>query len=156
MVYEWTHGISVRGVTAQNAGEELERIRAAHAGRLTADAIVETATDPDNVLHPVFEWDDKVAAEKYRLVKAESLVRHVVVMVDDRPDMRPQRAFVSVRRADDDTDTYASLAEAMSTPDLRAQVIERAKREAKSWRDRFRDYKELAVVFDAIDELVGV
>jgi len=42
---------------------ELERLRRAGKGILRPEAVVEAATDPKNVLHDQFEWDDGAAGQ---------------------------------------------------------------------------------------------
>jgi hypothetical protein len=57
---------------------ELLAIRDAN-GRLTAPLVVEAARPEDAPLHSQFEWDDGVAAEKYRLTQARHLITSVKV-----------------------------------------------------------------------------
>lgn len=50
--------------------------------RITPDAVVERARDPQSVLHNEFEWDDALAAKQARLDRARELIREVRVMVE--------------------------------------------------------------------------
>ena len=45
----------------------------ARNGKITTELVVDTAKDPDNVLHTSFEWNDKVAGHQFRLEQAEHL-----------------------------------------------------------------------------------
>jgi hypothetical protein len=58
---------------------ELEKLQ--HEGRLNPDNVIEAAKDPNNVLHKRFEWDDSIAAQKYRLEQAEQLIKRVKLNV---------------------------------------------------------------------------
>lgn len=63
-----------------------EKIRARLAkieskGRLTPDAVIEDASDPKSPLHPYFDWDDTVAARKWRISQARDLISSVRVEV---------------------------------------------------------------------------
>lgn len=49
--------------------------------RLTPSAVVEAARDAASPLHPLFEWDDDLAAEAYRLDQARAVIRTVLVTV---------------------------------------------------------------------------
>lgn len=153
MKYLWKDGARVKGVEAQVAGERLETIRSVHNGRLTPTAVLDDARPDDSPLHPAFEWDDSVAAEAHRHEQARSMIRSVVVRFEERPKSDPVRAFVHVLQQDDADASYTSLAHAMQTPELRGQVLARAMAEVKSWRQRYKDYEELGVIFDAVDEV---
>jgi hypothetical protein len=48
-------------------------------GRLTPDAVVAAAVDPDSPLHSHFVWDDSEAADLYRIDQARTLIRSVRV-----------------------------------------------------------------------------
>lgn len=82
------------GVSAQEAGEELQRIRE-ERGRLTPATVVDESRPEDAVLHPVFEWRDPVAAEQWREHQAATLIKRVrVVPVDMEPVMPVSRGAV--------------------------------------------------------------
>lgn len=146
MIYQWTQGAHRRGgITAQMAGERLERIRS--TGELTAEAVVEDSRPPEAVLHPWFEWDDRIAAEEFRKEQARNLIRNVVVAVSPTEPERTVRAFVVVNELGDDT--YEAIHTVMEDSQLRKQVLERAMREFQSWQRRYQEYAELAKVFSA-------
>lgn len=134
-------------VRAQVAGERLELIRIKHAGRLTPEMVVSDAKAKKSPLHDAFEWDNTKAAVAYRLVQAGDLIRAIIVVTDEAPNMPPVRAFVNV---EDDTRHYTSIQHAMSDKELRAQVVSRALKELGEWQQRYKDLNELSAVFAAI------
>lgn len=152
MKYRWKLGSHVKGVTAQDAGERLEQLRNAFKGRLRPVDVLADARQAESPLHTAFEWDDTAAAEQYRLEQAGQLIRSVHVIYDETTQKGPVRAFVHVLQSGDEDRTFTSIAHAMQTPDLREQVIARAMAEVKAWRKRYKDYEELASIFDAIDD----
>lgn len=81
MNYEYRGGSVVKGVAAKDAFKELERIRVKCG--LTPKNIVAESRAKNAVLHPAFEWNDKKAAEEYRLWEARQIARSVVVIKDD-------------------------------------------------------------------------
>lgn len=85
-------------VDAQTAGEELDRIRQEY-GTLQPATVVDEARPDDAPLHPVFEWDDAEAAERYREHQASTLIRQVKVVV---PERDPSEATPSARIVPDD------------------------------------------------------
>ena len=68
-------------------------------GRLTPKILVDEARDPAHPLHSRFEWDNDVAAERYREAQAGELIRSVKISyraTSGRP--ASVNAFQSVRR----------------------------------------------------------
>jgi hypothetical protein len=80
MIYQFKSGHVYHGVDAQTAGEELERIRVLHGGKLKPDDILKSARATNSPIHGVFTWDDKRAAHQYRLSEARQLVRALVTV----------------------------------------------------------------------------
>ena len=101
MKYDF-HGPRPKGVSAETAGAELQRLH--ETAPLTPDAIVEAAEPEDAPLHPAFEWDDAIAAADHRRQQARGLVRAVVLRAEpDKHESLPTvRAFVSVHRPQSD------------------------------------------------------
>ena len=150
MVYKWKAYASVSGLTAQTAGEELERIRRARNGHMIAADVLKEARKASSPLHSAFEWDDKKAAHHYRLGQASDLIRAVVLIDDTKPDMPPIRAFVNV--GEDEERGYTSVVAAMSDTVMRAQVIARAWKELEDWRKRYEGLVEFSQIFAVVDD----
>lgn len=152
MIYKWK---DARGysVPAQTVGAELERIRARHGGELKPDYVVHYAKSSNHPLHPLFEWDDSVAAQAYRVSQAGQIIRSIEVVVEEAPKANPVRAYVSVVQGG--SQAYTSVREAMSSEQLRKQVLMRALAELEAWRKRYAELVELAEVFAAIDQAQG-
>lgn len=147
--YGWKHGAHQGKLDAQAAGERIEALREAN-GQVTAEIVLDDARPKRSLLHPAFEWDDKVAAEEFRKEQARDLIRSVVLTseVDDSP---PVRAFVVVSEFGETG--YTSIGVALSEPDLRRQILQRALRELRQWESRYHELQELAKVFTAAKEI---
>lgn len=149
MIYQWKDGARLSG-DAQKVGSELERIRVRHNGRLEPEWVVHAAKAESNPMHGLFEWDDNVAAQNYRVDQARGVIRSIDVIVEELPQPKPVRAFVSVVR--DRDRSYTSTAHAMSDEDLRKQVLAEAWAQLEAWRNRYAELEELADVFATIDK----
>ena len=137
---------------AQVLGQEIERLRR-RRGHLTAQLVVDAASDPASRLHGEFEWDDTAAAAAYRLDQAAYLLRAIVIVREPQNgDPRIVRAFVHLQD-DEAGPIYTSISVAMGDPAMREQVLRRAWQELEGWRRRYSEYDELAKVFSAIDEV---
>ena len=71
------------GVDAETAGQELDRIRR-RDHTLQPRAVLDESRPEAAPLHPVFEWNDAEAAERYRLHQAKDLIRCVRVVTPER------------------------------------------------------------------------
>jgi len=74
---------TIAGVTPDETLDELTRIQQ-RDGDLTAKAVVNESRPNEAPLHPIFEWDDEVAGERYREHQATNLIRSVRV-VEEAP-----------------------------------------------------------------------
>lgn len=150
MIYQWKPKSSIP-IDPQAAGERLEALRVHNNGILTPRAVVDDARPEGAVLHDAFEWDDSVAAEKFREDQARYVLRSItVVMQVSEPEApKPMRAFVSVTQ--EDQRSYTSVSVALSDADLRQQVLAQAMRDLLAWREKYKELEELSVIFAAID-----
>lgn len=155
--YEWRPGGGRFGVPAAVAGAAVEAVRAANGGAVTPAALVDAARHPDAPLHPAFEWDDTVAAEKYRREQARGILRSLELVVEKKgpaggPPVR-QIAFACVD-APATGRAYLATAEIVAAPDLRRQLIADALALFEGARRRFVHVsEELTPVFAAVDEV---
>ena len=152
--YTATRGAGFSNADAQEIGEAVERI----GDQVTPDDVVDAARDTSSPLHRLFEWDDTLAAVRWRRQEARSVLNHLAVVVK-MPDgnLEPIRAFHSVDVETDDTTArrYVHVSVVKSRPDIADNVVDRARGELESWRNRYRGYREFfGSVFSAIDEAV--
>jgi EAL domain-containing protein (putative c-di-GMP-specific phosphodiesterase class I) len=150
VIYGWRAGSQI-SIDAQTAGEALARIEKSHNGLLEPEMVVDAARDEASPLHPHFEWDDAAAAEEFRKDQARELVRALTVDISrSNLEQKTVRAFVNVETGGERG--YLSTFTAMSSEQLRKQVLERAFAELEAWRARHAELSELARIFAAIDE----
>jgi predicted RNA-binding protein YlxR (DUF448 family) len=121
---------------------ELQAIRDEH-GSLTPVLVVETARDPEHPLHSRFEWDDSLAAEKYRLEQAGQLLR-VVKLPADPSRASDLRAFVAVKGKDSHRADYVPTEEAMADEFARKLVLRDMEREWRLLKRRYEHMREFA------------
>lgn len=150
MVYQYK--VPYARVSAQTAGEELARIEK-EKGSLTPELVVDESRREEAPLHPVFEWDDKKAAEHYRVMQAGSLIRNVTVKIEEAPRMEPTRAFVNVAPVGQRKGIFVSIKNAMDDEETRETVVARALAELEKVREKYKDLHELAGIFSEIDRL---
>ena len=122
----------------------------------TKAQIVEKARDETSELHDLFEWNDSVAAEKWREDQAGHILRtlKVTFVKNDAPQEKrepiPVRLFYGNPQK---KEGFVSIVRIMGNEELYAQLLERAKAELQSLRKKYAMLQELAPVFEMIDEL---
>lgn len=148
--YGWRPGSRI-ALDAQVVGKTLEKLQKGRNDPLEPSTIVDAARAEDSPLHPHFEWDDSVAAEEFRSGQARELVRSLTVDVSrSNLETRPVRAFVNVSVGEDRG--YVTTQTAMSSIELRKQVIAKAWAELEAWRQRHAELVELARIFTMVDQ----
>lgn len=148
MIYKWK--ISKYNVDAQQAGEELERIRNKY-GELSPADIVQESISVNSVLHNCFEWQDDIAAQKYRERQAQDLIRNIVVeAVVDKEVNPPIRAFVSIQG------DYKPIQEVVTVEDRRKELLQNALKELESFKTKYNQLYELSELFEAIDNTLSI
>ena len=165
MIYKPVKGSSITIEQAQKFGERIGMIIEENDGSIIAAQVVDDAKDRTSPLHDFFEWDDKTAAERYRLKQACYLLRSIEVVVKMKDGQENSvRAFHHVT-IDDSFEKVAeqkkpdrvvvTVKRAMSEAGLRKQIIEGALRQLRAWQRKYKQYQELATVVKVIDEIVG-
>jgi hypothetical protein len=148
MVYDWK--INNMPVAAQAVGEHIEQLEKSH-GKITPKIVLDSARDENSLLHPCFEWDDAIAAEKYREDQAGRILRNLVVKIESNVQPATVRAFVNIKTQS--TSAFLSIAKVLQDDALRDQMLEDALRDLKAFRDKYATLSELTGVFAAIDAL---
>lgn len=143
MVYQFRPGTRVKGIDAQTAGDELERIRE-RDGKLETETVVEEARPRNAPLHPVFEWDDSVAAEEYRLWQARALVRSVEVAPEKKGE-EPTPRYVHIRANAEESGYYQSVEVAVRNPDEWASALSELSAKAVSAYKSFEALERVSI-----------
>lgn len=148
MVYQWKTG-SRHKVSAAVAAEVMDRL--AEEDRLNAQELVDESRPEDAPLHCEFEWDDSIAAEKWREEQAGALIRHLVVRIEANEQEYPTRQYFMVQK---EANTYEPIQVILKDEDKTAMLLEQAKRELQAFKAKYAGLKELAAVISAIDSVV--
>ncbi len=153
----WREGAR-RATDVQVVFDELRTIEK-RTGGLEPPEIVEVARNPDSVLHGEFEWDDRAAAERWRIRQARSLVQEIV-FIPLAPDGTPKknlrepiRAFFTVHEGE--RQFYQFTFTVAAEPDKREQVAARLRQEIRRWRLRAKEFDEFAKIVAAVDTMAA-
>lgn len=148
MGYKYEYRVPTHKVEAQVAGEECERLAKSEAG-LSPKTLLDAARPDEAPLHGEFEWEDAVAAEKYRLHQARKIIEDITVTATaDEPVVT--RAFVSVPQTP--TGVYLHVASVMGSDYLAASLMKTARRELEIFSAK---YARLSKVSDGIASVLN-
>lgn len=129
---------------------ELQRMSKAAGGKITPEQLVEAARSEGSPLHRYFEWDDKEAADKYRLMQARTLIRSCKfnVTVNNRKVELP--LYSRDPEADTGDQGYVETARIRGQEDLAREIIVT---EFKRAATQLRKARHLAMYFQMTEEV---
>lgn len=171
--YSYRNGAVSRGVSAQTVGEVFESI--VNSGEeLTSRSFLDASRPVDSPTHNIFEWDDSIAAENWRLHESKNIINSIEIEYvqveepetqeleiefvehkDPIPNFRGT-AFVNVNpRGFGKTANFVPIETAMKNDDMRSQVLKNALSELKSFKHKYATLNELAKVIQSIDDVIS-
>jgi hypothetical protein len=146
-------GDEVKGDKSREQLAELRAIQRRNKGVLHPADVVAFARDESTALHSAFEWNDDEAAHQYRLDQARRLIRVAVEVIDRGGEAVRVSAFVALSSERYSAGGYRHMPTMMQSEEGRASVLETALWELDAFRAKYKEVKELAVVFAAVDNV---
>ena len=147
MKYKFKEGSYIKA-DAQAAGEICEKLAAEK--NLTAKSLLEASRAEDAPLHGCFEWDDSVAGELYREQQARHIINCLCIVEENK---EPIRAYFNILRTES---TYEHIDVILQSPNEYMELLKRAKSELQIFKKKYKQLKELALVFRAIEQIEEV
>lgn len=117
----------------------------------TPQDVLNYARNPQTELHKCFEWDDTIAAEKWRKQQARWVCNSLVVTVIE--EERPQVTFRVIQHDTEDR-TYRPVVLTVQNEDQYGRLLDMAKRELKAFKDRYAEIVELRNVIEEIERIL--
>lgn len=148
MKYKWKN--TCYKISAEKAGKCLDQIQKKY-GKLTPDFVVQEAKNSKHPLHNCFDWNDSIAANKWRKEQARNMIQSITVFIEDRPEVPEVRAYVNVK--DGTKHKYITVNDAMDNDQYREQVLQDAYNEIIGWRNKYHNLNEFSKVFVAINKI---
>lgn len=113
--------------------------------RISPAEVLEKARDVNSELHKCFEWNDSIAAEKYRLQQARGILINLVYK-EKESNAEPVRTFQITSQRN----VYQPTVSFLVQEDEYQNLLKRAKTELESFKKRYHTLSELQEVFEAI------
>lgn len=144
------NGLNIKRSDAQKVGKEIQRLIDVNDGQIKPLIVVENARNKSSPLHEYFDWNDTIAAGKWRISQAGMLLRWVQIeLIKDKPS----RAFVNITDVDTRQNVYLSIEKALGEPELRKQLLNDSLRELDCWERKYQTLKELSLIFSAVKKV---
>ena len=141
MVVEW----KTRFFSAANAEKCYQEIQTIGES-VTAQQILDYARNPETELHKCFEWNDSIAAEKFRLQQARTVVCNLVI-VEDKSKPEPQK----IRVMQFTEESYKPVQLIVRNKTEYESLLERARAELRAFKKRYHTLVELEEILALID-----
>lgn len=135
----------IKGLFKADAQKVYEEIGEA---AVTPREVLEKAKDKKSELHKCFEWNDTVAANKFRLDQAARIIRNLVI-IPKSEELMPERVF----QISTDMTVYKPVREILRNEEEYQALLARATAELRNIKNRYNSIVELEEVFEAIDAL---
>lgn len=118
----------------------------------TPDQVVDLARNPRTELHKCFDWDNDVAAEKWRKQQARLICISLTVTVEKQPGIVQTYRLI---QHDREEGVYKPVALTVRQPDEYDRLLKQAKDELASFRKRYQSIKELSEVIEEIERVLA-
>ena len=138
---------------AANVIRDLQR--SLNKDAISAKELLDASRDDGAPLHNCFEWDNDIAAEKYRVYQARHIINsiEIVYVKADTPEhLSRSRYFVNTApNAPKVQGQFVSVDVAFTNENYRNAVLKDALRELRAFQIKYSRYQELSGVFKAIE-----
>lgn len=118
-------------------------------------ALIERSRPKNSPTHDLFDWDVKKHTEFYLMSRAGEIIRSILVVFEDKPDV-PVRAFPVLLKPRGGGQVQA-IQRVLTSRDATQTLLQQAQAEALAWAKRYehlRERAELSGIFRAIDKMV--
>jgi len=148
--YRFERGTTKNGVSANAVGNALEFLRE-RDGVANARAFVDYSRPEDVETHPLFEWNDAVAAENYRVIQARDTIRELrVVPTGPEAPVYQGPVYVHVTQVQDPPQGYAPAWVVVQRRDWTEQARTECLNQLRGLQRRYQFLQDLEPIWDAI------
>ena len=114
---------------------------------VSPDQLVEAARDEATELHKCFDWDDQIAAEKWRKQQARQILCYLVIKEEEPAEESvPVRVFYK-----NDSGGYKQSALIFKNDDEYQKLLQAAYAELRAFKKKYSRLQELSEILALID-----
>jgi len=146
MVYQWKKCSFIKA-DANVAGQMCEELSSTVG--LTAKTLLNANRSEDAPLHNEFEWDNEKASELYRESQSRHIINCLCICAEPtKSETKEVRAFFTLEKS-----VYEPLSAILSVTEKRDALLEQAKKELNTFKQKYSTLKELKPIFEAINNM---
>jgi hypothetical protein len=134
----------------QAIGEGLEAL-AKDITTISPEQLIEAAKPKKSVFHDAFEWNDTVAAHRFRIEQARSLLASIGTITYEEDE--PEQEFFSVKLPDEPR-TYYTRDAVESSYELQDAALAAAERDMESFIKRYRQFENICEMATAVRDAI--
>lgn len=127
-------------------------------GAVTPKRLIDVSRPEDAPLHNEFEWDDGVAAEKFREEQARQIIKNVIIVDSSIEEERTIKAEIGDRAfvpTDERLHRYVNIATAIDNDKWRENLLNQARKDMYAFRAKYFRLTELQYIIKDIDDFLG-
>lgn len=157
--YAWRKGSHPDKHLAPIFGECVDQLQEKIGKPPKPSDVLEEARDSSSPIHPLFNWDDSDAAEKFRKLQASMYLSALVVKVDVMRGKKVEEIELPVRvslnrEANHGSGGREHIKDIINSREMRNRMVEMAADELLSIQRRYSYLKELHRVFYEVDRVI--
>jgi len=159
-VASWRPGadkVYSKNIDVQKVAQEMLAIKGENSlETTTAEEIVNMARDENTESHKIFEWDDSIAAEKYRVTQARYLMHDVHIIWTKTGKKKENKTVVPVRMFYNLKGElgYHPTPVIMKNDDLHKKLLMTARAELEAFKKKYEILSELKPLLVEIDKVI--
>lgn len=148
MTYKWV--IPFKKADANVAGAVCESLE--NSVGLTSETLLDASRPEDAPLHNVFEWDDEIAGEQYRLIQSRNIIKNLRVITEDVTHKEIEtRAFVSLETTPRAKHSFEGIMTVVSNDEKKTALLQIACRDMEAFKRKYGTIVELSDVIACMD-----
>lgn len=144
IVATWKSGLGLFKADAQKVAEEIIAI----GDEATPAQILEKGRSEETELHKCFEWNDSIAAEKYRLSQARKICE--VLVIQRLPDAPKEAPEIRIFHKTESTGGYKPINRIVQDNDEYQKLLQRAFAEFHALKIKYQNLQELDYITNLI------
>ena len=144
IVATWKSGLGLFKADPQKVAEEIIAI----GDEATPAQILEKGRSEETELHKCFEWNDSIAAEKYRLSQARKICE--VLVIQRLPDAPKEAPEIRIFHKTESTGGYKPINRIVQDNDEYQKLLQRAFAEFHALKIKYQNLQELDYITSLI------
>ena len=115
-------------------------------GIVTPKDILDIARSEDSPIHGLFNWDDEIAGELYRLNQARALITDVKVEIQDKKIQKFYNVKIEING--EEKQGYKSVNNIINNEQMKNQIVQDAVSEIRYWQNKYNDITQLGNIIN--------